>query len=134
MCILYTSRIAYRGADRLDTTVKSGAGLGKLLAPTWELVGGVKRHETCDRDARWLKYTSLTYEQYTDSYYALLRQRYQVDAALFVKLVQRERLVICCYCAAGGAFCHRHLAVDILSKIAVHHGLPLICGGELPIG
>ncbi len=121
MCVIYTSRIAYRGADRLDTTVKSGAGLGKLLAPTWELVGGVKRHETQGRDPRWLKYTPLTHEQYTDDYYALLRERYKADAAPFIELVQRERLVICCYCAAG-AFCHRHLAVDILSKIAAHMG------------
>ncbi len=134
MRILYTSRVGYRGADRLDTTVKSGSGLGKLLAPTWELVGGMKRHETQGRDARWLKYTPLTHEQYTDGYYALLRERYKANATPFVGLVQRERLVICCYCAAGGAFYHRHLAVDILSKIAAHHGLPFICGGELPIG
>ena len=133
MCILYTSRIAYRGADRLDTTVKSGGGLGKLLAPTWVLVGGVKRHETQDRDARWLKYRPLTHEQYTDGYYGLLRERYKAASAPFMELVQRERLVICCYCAAS-AFCHRHLAVDILSKIAAYHGLPIMCGGELPIG
>jgi len=129
MCQIFTSRIGYR----FDTTVKSGSGLGKLLAPTWELVGSVKRHETQGRDARWLKYAPLTHEQYTDGYYALLRERYKADAASFMELVQRERLVICCYCAAG-TFCHRHLAVDILSKIAAYHGLPLTCSGELPVG
>lgn len=133
MCKIYTSRIAYRGADRLDTTVKSGVGLGKLLAPTWELVGGVKRHETQNRDPRWLKYAPLTHDQYTDGYYALLRDRYKAALAPFMQLIQRERLVVCCYCAAE-TFCHRHLAVDILSKISAHHGLPIMCGGELPIG
>lgn len=134
MCKIYTSRIMYRGADRLDTTVKSGAGLGKLLAPTWELVGGVKHHETQGRDARWLKYTPLTHEQYIDGYYALLQQRYKADTVSFISLLQWERLVICCYCPAAGAFCHGHLAADILSKFAAYHELPFERGGELPVG
>lgn len=133
MCVLFTSRIAYRGIDQLDTTVKSGAGLGKLLAPTWELVGGVKHHETQGRDQRWVKYAPLTYEQYIDGYYALLRKRYKADATSFLSLLERDRLVVCCYCAAG-AFCHRHLAVDILGKIAAAKGLPFERGGELRIG
>ncbi len=131
MCIIYTSRIAYRGADRLDTTVKSGEGLGKLLAPTWALVGGIKRHETEGRDPRWLRYEPLTQEQYIDGYYAVVRERYKADATPFLELLERERLVICCYCA--GTFCHRYLAVDILAKIAEAKGLLCECGGELPI-
>ncbi len=134
MCIIYTSRIAYRGADRLDATVKSGEGLGKLLAPTWELVVGIKRHNTHDSDSRWLKYAPLTREQYIDGYFALLRTRYQADASGFLELLCRERIVICCYCAAGaGTFCHRHLAVDILGKIATAKGLPFEKGGELAV-
>ena len=133
MCVVYTSRIAYRGPDRLDTTVKSGVGLGKLLAPTWDLVGGTKHHETEGRDPRWVKYTPITREQYVEGYYHLLRVRYKVDAAPFLALLERERLTICCYCAVG-AFCHRHLAVDILEKIAWAKGLPFARGGELPLG
>lgn len=134
MCHFYTSRVAYRGVDRIDTTVKSGAGLGKLLAPTWTLVGGIKRHETQGSDPRWLKYAPLTREQYIDGYYALLRTRFQADASGFLELLCRERIVICCYCAAGaGTFCHRHLAVDILGKIAIAKGLPFEKGGELAV-
>ncbi len=133
MGVLYTSRIAYRGADQLDTTVKTGAGFGKLLAPTWDLVGGVKHYETQGRDPRWLRYTPLTQEQYIDGYYDLLRARYKVDVRPFIELIQRKRLVICCYCAAD-TFCHRHLAVGILVKIAAAHGLPCERGGELLIG
>ena len=133
MCILYTSRIAYRGRDRLDTTVKSGTGLGKLLAPTWELAGGVKHHETQGRDPRWAKYAPLTHDQYIDGYYSFLRARYKADPAPFLELIDWERLVICCYCATG-AFCHRHLAVDILAKIAAAKGMPFERGGELPLG
>ncbi|MHB8624573.1 MAG: DUF488 family protein, N3 subclade [Aggregatilineales bacterium] len=132
MCIIYTSRIAYIGQDRLDTTVKSGAGIGKLLAPTWDLVGGIKHHETEGSDPRWVKYTPMTREQYVEGYYALLRKRYKANALPFLALLERERLTICCYCAVG-AFCHRHLAVDILEKIALAKGMPFARGGELTL-
>lgn len=131
MCVIYTSRISYTGLDRLDTTVKSGSGLGKLFAPTWELVGGIKHHETAGADARWVKYTPLTQEEYSAGYYALLRVRYRKNAASFLELLDRERMTMCCYCAAD-RFCHRHLAVTILEKIAVANGLPFEIGGELP--
>jgi len=127
--MVYTSRVAHHGPDRLDTTVKSGVGLRKLLAPTWDLVGGIKRYETESRDPRWLKYAPLTREQYVDGYYALVRGRYKVNATPFLELLQCERIVVCCYCAAT-AFSHRHLAVDILEKIARSKGLVFICGGE----
>lgn len=132
MCIVYTSRIAYRGQDRLDTTVKSGRGLGRLLAPTWELVGGIKHHETQGTDPRWLKYRPITQEQYIRGYYELLRARYQLNEKGFLAILQPERVVCCCYCKVG-VFCHRHLAVDILEKIARAKGLPFGYGGELTI-
>lgn len=132
MCKIYTSRIAYRGTDRLDTTVKSGKGLGKLLAPTWKLVGGIKRFETRGRDSRWLNYSPITQEQYIDGYYDLIRERYKANITPFLELLRRETLTVCCYCKAG-AFCHRHLTVDILAKIATAKGLPFKCGGERPV-
>lgn len=132
MCILYTSRVAYAGRDRLDTTVKSGAGLGRLLAPTWELVGGIKHHETQGHDPRWLNFAPITREQYIDGYYYLLREHYKSNAAPFLELLRRETLTVCCYCKAS-AFCHRHLTVDILAKIATAKGLPFKRGGELPV-
>lgn len=133
MCVVYTSRIGYTGADRLDTTVKSGNGLGKLLAPTWELVGGIKHHETQGADPRWLKYSPITQEQYVQGYYELLRARYQANAKAFLTILQLDRVVCCCYCKAG-IFCHRHLAVEILEKIATAKGLPFERGGELHVG
>lgn len=132
MCIVYTSRIAYCGLDRLDTTVKLGKGLGKLLAPTWELVGGIKHHETAGHDTRWVKYASITREQYIEGYYELMRTRYKTYPEAFVELIQGGRWVICCYCAAG-EFCHRHLIVDILERIAQSKNLPFVRGGELAV-
>ena len=123
MTTIYTSRVGYRGADGLDITVKSATGIGRLLAPTWEMVGGVKG---------WQGYPALTPEHYTDLYYTLLRERYKANQQSFLDLLQRERLVPLCFCPVG-AFCHRHLAVDILEKIGVAKGLPVVRGGEIGI-
>jgi hypothetical protein len=130
MCIVCTSRIAYNGPDRLDTTVKSGSGAGRLFAPTWELVGGIKHHETAGQDARWVNYAPLTQDEYIADCCHLLRARYRENAAPFLELLACEQLTLCCYCAAG-RFCHRHLTVDILEKITIAQGLPFVRGGEL---
>jgi hypothetical protein len=121
MGTLFTSRIGYRGEDGLDITVKSATGVGRLLAPTWAMVGGVKH---------WKHDKALTSEAYTTLYYDLLRSRFRADRQPFLDLVQRGRLVLLCFCPAG-TFCHRHLALDILEKIATANGVTVIRGGEL---
>ena len=124
MGVIYTSRIGYVGSDGLDITVKSAIGVGRLLAPTWAMVGGLKR---------WAGYEPLVPAQYVDQYYTLLRTRYRADPQPFFDLIHRERLTVLCFCSVG-VFCHRYLAVDILEKIAYAAGLPFARGGELPHG
>jgi hypothetical protein len=123
MGTVYTSRIGYRGDAGLDITVKSAKGIGEILAPTWALVGGYKH---------WQGYTALTNEQYTNLYLDLLRSRYRTNEQAFIQLIQRPQLVLLCYCRSG-VFCHRHLALDVLEKIANAKGLPFTRGGELSI-
>ncbi|MCC7447111.1 MAG: hypothetical protein IT324_06830 [Anaerolineae bacterium] len=101
--------------------MKTATGLGQLLAPTWNLVGGYKH---------WHGYTPLTDQQYTTLYLDLLRTRYRANEQAFIDLIQCPTLVLLCYCQAG-VFCHRHLAVDVLGKIATAKGLPLTRGCEL---
>lgn len=123
MGMVYTSRIGYQGEAGLDITVKSAKGIGELLAPTWALVGGYKH---------WHGYTALTDQQYTALYLDLLRRRYRANEQAFIELIQRPQLVLVCYCRSG-VFCHRHIALDVLEKIANAKGLPFTRGGELPI-
>ena len=118
-----TSRIGYRGEAGLDITVKSAKGIGEILAPTWTLVGGHKH---------WQGYTALTDEQYTELYLDLLRSRYRGNEQAFIEIIQRPHVVLLCYCRTG-VFCHRHLALDVLEKIAHAKGLPFARGGELPL-
>lgn len=123
MGTVYTSRIGYQGPSGLDITVKSAKGIGEILAPTWVLVGGYKH---------WEGKTPLTDEQYTDRYLDLLRTRYRANEQAFTEIIQREHVVLLCYCRTG-VFCHRHLALDVLEKIAHAKGLPFARGGELPL-
>jgi hypothetical protein len=123
MGTVYTCRIGYHGSAGLDITVKSASGIGTLLAPTWALVGGHKG---------WQGYEPLTDAEYTERYLELLRSRYRRSEQAFTDLIQRPELVLLCYCRAG-VFCHRHLALDVLDKIAHAKGLPFARGGELPV-
>lgn len=105
---LYTAQMKYGGCDRLDITIKSGTMVGKLYAPTWDMVMGHKNK----------KYTD---EQYTKMYYDLLTERWEKDWNGFrqatintVSLLSGTftmpafSITLVCYCPAG-AFCHRVL-------------------------
>lgn len=83
-----------------DTTVKSGMW---QLAPTWEMVMGVKSK-------------SITPEQYETQYMALLEWRYDTYPEFFDWLIAHEQIAFGCYCPAG-TFCHRHLIIKFLSQI-----------------
>lgn len=48
ICRVSTARIDYRGQDGqlvLNTTIKSGSGLGTVFAPTWKMVMQSKQGE-----------------------------------------------------------------------------------------
>src|SRR5437016_2469833 len=112
---IWTARVAYNGADRLDITIKNAVmgSIGWLFAPSWELVGGHKLYTAISTNkaeeiARWKKYQPLDNDQYTERYYEIVRAKYREHQALFVKLLDQDR-TLCCFCKSG-AFCHRHLA------------------------
>lgn len=124
ICRVGTGRIDYRGHSQqtvLNTTVKSGSGLGKVFAPTWDMVMGVKQG-------------TLTWEAYTERYTQLMRQRYTQNPAAFLEALSCDELIVCCYCQdthATTRHCHRYLLVDILEKVARHHGIDFESIGEV---
>lgn len=121
---LATARIDYIGqvGQRvLNTTVKSGRGLGAVFAPTWEIVMQSKRGE-------------IGWQTYSEHYTELMRQRYRQYPEAFHEAVQSDALVLCCYCRdthTTSRHCHRYLLVDILQKVAAHHGIAAHYMGEL---
>jgi hypothetical protein len=118
--VIYTGQIARIRHPYLDITVKSGTGLGKLLAPTWDMVLGIKQGR-------------LSEVNYTGQYLDLLRHRYRQDRSGFIHILTPEDTVaikLACYCKPH-MFCHRYLAVEVLEKIAQAHGIPFEYGGEV---
>ena len=123
-CHVGTARLGYRGRAGecvVDTTVKSGTGLGAVFAPTWEMVLAYKRG-------------TIGWEVYRERYTALQRQRYLQNPAAFLEALQRKSLILGCYCKDTHATtrqCHRYLLVEILEKVAQHHGIAFTSIGEV---
>ncbi|MEO8610896.1 MAG: hypothetical protein ABI690_23570 [Chloroflexota bacterium] len=64
----------------------------------------------------------------------MMRQRYQANPSAFLEALQRDELIVCCYCKdthATTKHYHRYILVEILKKIAVHHGIGFEAIGEV---
>ena len=62
---IWTARVDYQKKNDevvLNTTIGSGSGLGKLFAPTWDLVKASKSGR-------------ISWEQYVNGYLGLMRER-----------------------------------------------------------
>lgn len=133
MLVIYTSRIGRElEGDMIDlnTTVKSGSGMGRCFAPTWELVGGSKAFKG---DKRFAKYKPLSWEAYTDAYTQLMRQRYAGNRPAWDSLIEAaddRGLVLRCYCQ-DAAKCHRSILANIVVKVAQALGVEAELGGEI---
>ena len=105
--MLYTAQYRYSGQDRLDITVKGNCPAGKLYAPTWAMVRGLKEHKNLPQD--W----------YESIYYELLIDRWKESQAnrdemmRLVEMVKTRDITVVCFCPAG-QFCHRLLLVKFL--------------------
>jgi hypothetical protein len=108
-----TSRINHKPKEDelvLNCTVKSGTGIGKVFAPTWDLLMGSKQGR-------------LTWEQYTEGFLALMRQRYAnpEQRNAFEEVLNSDKVVVfTCYCndCYEDYHCHRYLLVGIFRKLA----------------
>lgn len=107
------------GYTYLDTTVKGGTS---ILAPTWDMVMGVKD---------WFKgIGNYTEEDYTRDYERLLARRYRDNPDAFHDIALMDRVAFCCYCRPGD-FCHRLLLVDFFERLCGWLGIEFHYLGEL---
>jgi len=112
--MLYTAQYRYSGRDRLDITVKGNDPAGKLYAPTWAMVKGVKDG-------------TLPESWYEETYYKLLIERWHThgeEMARLVDMVKDRDITVVCFCPAN-TFCHRHLMVSFFK-----HNWQVKYGGE----
>ncbi len=109
MLNVYTAQYSYRGADRIDTTVKSS---DLLFAPSWDIVMGVKNQ-------------TITTQQYTDVYYQMMRKSYVERRSEWEAILNLDQVTLVCFCAyfknGQRVFCHRHLLADMLVKCGANY-------------
>jgi len=101
--IFYTSTIRYSGDNRLDISIKSSNfNTGRIFAPTWDLVNLVKENK-------------ITEKEYVLQYKKLMKDSYELNKDKWIEFLNKEQLVLCCYCPPL-TFCHRYILTDLLLK------------------
>jgi hypothetical protein len=108
MGIIYTSTYKYSGNDRLDITVKGQSPIGKLFAPTWDMVLGYKNGR-------------ITPIQYSDLYRKMMEESVRKNWVVWKNLLDAERITLVCFCRPG-TFCHRHLLANMLQSLGADLG------------
>lgn len=97
MLKIYTDRI---GRPGLDITVKSG---DQVFAPTWDIVMG-------------LKHGDITWEQYVEKYYELMRNSYLHNREHWMEILNKDEVTFLCYCTDPSK-CHRTLLSEMFIKV-----------------
>lgn len=127
MIDLYTVQIARwrlakeKGVTLVDTTVKSApkSGYG-FLAPSWDIVMGIKRGEISE-------------DEYTDAYLTMLDESQARYPDQWEALLTLPTIAFACFCSSG-QFCHRHLLYNYFHAYAKVRGVALRLCGEITMG
>ena len=92
--------------DLLDITVKGQHRIGRVFAPTWDMVMAHKRDKN---DA-----------VYTEQYHTMMIKSYYANQQIWQDILTRPRVVLACFCRAGD-FCHRTLLAQYLSHLGANY-------------
>lgn len=109
MLNVYTATLHYRGPDRLDVSRQGGS----IFAPSWKLLKPFVEARKNGRETEQMR------QQFADAYIEEMRiyaKSGQIAQDEWKRLLAREGVTLCCYCAPG-QFCHRHLLAGILAKL-----------------
>jgi hypothetical protein len=114
MLTFWTAPLAYRGADAVDITRKSGRPeLGLAFAPSWALLGPAiarRRQEGLTREA---------VASYRTAYLEEMRRSYRAQRGRWDALLSMKSAVLTCYCTrpAHASHCHRLILAWILCQL-----------------
>ena len=121
---VYTARVPYSGADRLDVTANATAPEGRIFAPSWAILRPAikaRRHAEALRqspskipEAEELE--ARTWAEYVPAYLQEMRASYRAHRAGWDALLARESVTLVCYCT-DAARCHRTVLSGILGKL-----------------
>lgn len=103
MVEIYTAQYKYSGNDRLDITVKGNHSVGKVFAPTWPMVLGVKNGD-------------ITVEQYDAMYQGILVDSLRNYRMTWEHIATWPTVTFVCFCRAG-SHCHRYALADAFQSL-----------------
>jgi hypothetical protein len=112
--VLYTAQYRYNGHDRLDITVKGKHPIGRVFAPTWDMVMRYRQDGNT--------------QIYTEAYNRLMMIAWNQHRATWDMLMHmaiHQDVTMVCFCPKNN-FCHRYLLVNILVK----YNSNILYGGE----
>mgnify|MGYP003419467828 FL=1 len=121
---VFTARVSYVGADRLDIT-RAGAdayrkrtGLtweGEPWAPSWTIVWPIikLRREVRDLGAYADSVLLAAWRAYVPAFTAEMRASYRHNRPAWDALLARESVTLCCTCTCADQ-CHRRLVARML--------------------
>ncbi|HLD90750.1 MAG TPA: hypothetical protein VI911_07045 [Patescibacteria group bacterium] len=112
----YTARINYSGDDRLDITAAGQHPIGKIFAPTWDIVKmwqNAKKIAEKTGDRAVLDKAEACYKvQYREQMMNSLRN----NTGMWIKVLSQPVVTVVCYCPKG-TFCHRYQLMDIFTEL-----------------
>ena len=108
MPIIYTAQYHYSGPDRLDITVKGGDPIGRVFAPTWDMVNGIKKG-------------TLSEAEYEKMYWAMMAESRNHHPGTWQQVWEMSEVTFVCFCPKN-AFCHRNVLKDIFVAMGCQYG------------
>lgn len=117
---VYTARVSYGGADRLDVTRKTGGSAGAPFAPSWSILGPM-----LEARRRGEPLTDELWNEYVTAYTAEMRTSWRLNRQPWDELLAREVVTLVCYCTDPDR-CHRRVLAGLLDQAGA------VDGGERP--
>jgi hypothetical protein len=131
----HTAPLAYQGPDRFDVSLRTNLHLawdqkpapGLVFAPSPYLLWPTLKARRAYRG----KLPEPVWVRYQVQYAAEMRWSYQRHTKLWLSLLRKEHVVLCCVCD-DHTQCHRVLLADMLVKAGAKLGMNVTYLGELP--
>lgn len=111
---VWSARLSTRDKDALNITRKSGS---KVFAPSWGTLRPI-----LELNQAKLEVPERDWKIYAKAYLEEMSRSYRVNRKDWIALLERERVVLTCYCT-NPARCHRTILGKILNRLgAVYYG------------
>lgn len=111
---VWTARVTYAGADRLDITRRSCAPIGVAFAPSWEILRPVLAARTTSSEAK-----ALVWELYARAYRLEMRRSYVERRDDWKAVLDRSSVTFVCFCGQS-ARCHRSLLASYFGRLGAN--------------